>query len=86
MMSSLEIYSTSFEWPGSKRRLAAALAAGRNREQQCNWRTGNPPYSISYPADTPHCHSRDAAGERHRLLMWLAARSPESLHRFGGKS
>jgi enoyl-CoA hydratase/carnithine racemase len=40
MMSSLEIYLTSFEWPGSKRRLAAALAAGRNQPGDYEMRLG----------------------------------------------
>jgi hypothetical protein len=40
MMSSLEIYLTSFQWPGSKRRLAAALAAGRNQPGDYEMRLG----------------------------------------------
>jgi enoyl-CoA hydratase/carnithine racemase len=40
MMSSLEIYLASFEWPGSKRRLAAALAAGRNQPGDYEMRLG----------------------------------------------
>ncbi len=40
MMSSLEIYTSSFQWPGSKRRLAAALAAGRNQPGDYELRLG----------------------------------------------
>jgi len=40
MMSSLEIYLASFEWPGSKRRLATALAAGRNQPGDYEMRLG----------------------------------------------
>jgi enoyl-CoA hydratase/carnithine racemase len=40
MMSSLEIYMSSFQWPGSKRRLAAALAAGRNQPGDYEMRLG----------------------------------------------
>jgi enoyl-CoA hydratase/carnithine racemase len=46
MMSSLEIYLTSFEWPGSKRRLAAALAAGRNQPGDYEMRLG---YHLGQP-------------------------------------
>lgn len=40
MLSSLEIYLTSFQWPGSKRRLAAAMAAGRNQPGDYELRLG----------------------------------------------
>ncbi|MBU8828822.1 enoyl-CoA hydratase/isomerase family protein [Mycolicibacterium goodii] len=40
MMSSLETYLASFHWPGSKRRLAAAMAAGRNRPGDYEMRLG----------------------------------------------
>lgn len=40
MMSSLQIYLNSFEWPGSKRRLATALAAGRNQPGDYEMRLG----------------------------------------------
>ncbi|AWT54393.1 enoyl-CoA hydratase/isomerase family protein [Mycolicibacterium smegmatis] len=40
MMSSLETYLTSFQWPGSKRRLAAAMAAGRNQPGDYEMRLG----------------------------------------------
>jgi enoyl-CoA hydratase/carnithine racemase len=40
LMSSLKMYLTSFEWPGSKRRLAAALAAGRNQPGDYEMRLG----------------------------------------------
>jgi enoyl-CoA hydratase/carnithine racemase len=40
MMSSLEVYTSSFQWPGSKRRLAAALAAGRNKAGDYEMRQG----------------------------------------------
>jgi len=40
MMSSLEVYTSSFQWPGSKRRLAAALAAGRNQAGDYEMRQG----------------------------------------------
>jgi len=40
MMSSLQIYLNSFEWPGSKRRLAAAQAAGRNQPGDYEMRLG----------------------------------------------
>lgn len=46
MMSSLEIYLSSFEWPGSKRRLAAALAAGRNQPGDYEMRLG---YHLGQP-------------------------------------
>lgn len=41
MMSSLETYLTSFRWPGSKRRLAAAMASGRNRPGDYEMRLGH---------------------------------------------
>jgi enoyl-CoA hydratase/carnithine racemase len=41
MMSSLEIYLASFQWPGSQRRLAAALAAGRNQPGDYEMRLGS---------------------------------------------
>lgn len=41
MMSSLQIYLESFQWPGSKRRLAAALAAGRNQPGDYEMRMGH---------------------------------------------
>jgi enoyl-CoA hydratase/carnithine racemase len=40
IMSSYEIYMTSFQWPGSKRRLAAAMAAGRNQPGDYELRLG----------------------------------------------
>jgi enoyl-CoA hydratase/carnithine racemase len=40
MMSSLQIYLASFQWPGSQRRLAAALAAGRNQPGDYERRLG----------------------------------------------
>lgn len=40
MMSSLQIYLNSFEWPGSKRLLATALAAGRNQPGDYEMRLG----------------------------------------------
>jgi enoyl-CoA hydratase/carnithine racemase len=40
MLSSLQIYLQSFQWPGSKRRLAAALAAGRNQPGDYEMRMG----------------------------------------------
>ena len=40
LMSSLEIYLSSFQWPGSQRRLAAALAAGRNQAGDYEMRLG----------------------------------------------
>lgn len=41
MMSSLETYLTSFQWPGSKRRLAAAMASGRNQPGDYEMRLGH---------------------------------------------
>jgi enoyl-CoA hydratase/carnithine racemase len=38
--SSADIYFDSFEWPGSRRRLPAALAAGRNRAGDYEMRLG----------------------------------------------
>jgi enoyl-CoA hydratase/carnithine racemase len=49
MESSLELYGTSFEWPGSKRRLAAALAAGRNQPGDYETRLG---YHLGQPLGT----------------------------------
>jgi enoyl-CoA hydratase/carnithine racemase len=40
LMSSLEIYLASFQWPGSQRRLAAAQAAGRNQPGDYEMRLG----------------------------------------------
>jgi enoyl-CoA hydratase/carnithine racemase len=40
MMSSLEIYMSSFQWPGSRRRLVAALATGRNQPGDYEMRLG----------------------------------------------
>ncbi|NTY60321.1 enoyl-CoA hydratase/isomerase family protein [Mycolicibacterium sphagni] len=40
LMSSPEIYLSSFQWPGSQRRLAAALAAGRNKAGDYEMRLG----------------------------------------------
>lgn len=40
MLSSMEIYLASFEWPGSKHRLAAAMAAGRNQPGDYEMRLG----------------------------------------------
>jgi enoyl-CoA hydratase/carnithine racemase len=40
MMSSLQIYLASFQWPGSQRRLAAAMAAGRNQPGDYEMRLG----------------------------------------------
>lgn len=48
MMSSLEIYLASFAWPGSQRRLAAALAAGRNQPGDYEMRMG---YHLGRPLD-----------------------------------
>jgi enoyl-CoA hydratase/carnithine racemase len=48
MRSSLEIYLTSFEWPGSKRRLAAAMAAGRNQPGDYEMRLG---YHLGQPIE-----------------------------------
>lgn len=48
MMSSLEIYLASFAWPGSQRRLAAALAAGRNQSGDYEMRMG---YHLGQPLD-----------------------------------
>jgi hypothetical protein len=45
-MSSLEMYLASFEWPGSKRRLAAAMAAGRNQPGDYELRLG---YHLGQP-------------------------------------
>ncbi|ORB30067.1 enoyl-CoA hydratase/isomerase family protein [Mycolicibacterium parafortuitum] len=41
LLSSLQIYLSSFDWPGSKRRLAAALAAGRNQPGDYEMRLGH---------------------------------------------
>ncbi|MDT5069110.1 MAG: hypothetical protein QOK02_5265 [Mycobacterium sp.] len=46
MLSSLQIYMASFEWPGSERRLAAALAAGRNQPGDYEMRLG---YHLGQP-------------------------------------
>ena len=46
MMSSLEIYLSSFQWPGSQRRLAAATAAGRNQPGDYEMRLG---YHLGQP-------------------------------------
>jgi enoyl-CoA hydratase/carnithine racemase len=40
LKSSADIYFDSFEWPGSRRRLPAALAAGRNRAGDYEMRLG----------------------------------------------
>ncbi len=40
MLSSLQIYLSSFEWPGSQRRIAAAMAAGRNQPGDYEMRLG----------------------------------------------
>jgi enoyl-CoA hydratase/carnithine racemase len=40
LMSSLELYLSSFQWPGSQRRLAVALAAGRNQPGDYEMRLG----------------------------------------------
>jgi enoyl-CoA hydratase/carnithine racemase len=40
LKSSADIYFASFEWPGSRRRLPAALAAGRNRAGDYEMRLG----------------------------------------------
>ncbi|BBZ33628.1 enoyl-CoA hydratase/isomerase family protein [Mycolicibacterium confluentis] len=49
MLSSLEIYMSSFQWPGSKRRSAAALAAGRNQPGDYEMRMG---HHLGRPLDT----------------------------------
>lgn len=46
MMSSLEIYLSSFQWPGSQRRFAAAQAAGRNQPGDYELRLG---YHLGQP-------------------------------------
>ncbi|ORA08734.1 enoyl-CoA hydratase [Mycobacterium asiaticum DSM 44297] len=48
MVSSLQIYLDSFDWPGSKRRREAALAAGRNRPGDYELRMG---YHLGQPLD-----------------------------------
>ena len=49
IMSSLEIYLASFQWPNSARRLAAALAAGRNQPGDYEMRLG---YHLGRPLGT----------------------------------
>jgi enoyl-CoA hydratase/carnithine racemase len=46
LMSSLDMYMTSFRWPGSQRRLAAAAAAGRNQPGDYEMRLG---YHLGQP-------------------------------------
>lgn len=48
MLSSLEIYMSSFQWPGSRRRFAAAQAAGRNRPGDYEMRMG---YHLGQPLE-----------------------------------
>ncbi|OBK16663.1 enoyl-CoA hydratase [Mycobacterium asiaticum] len=48
MVSSLEIYLESFNWPGSKRRREVALAAGRNQPGDYELRMG---YHLGQPLD-----------------------------------
>lgn len=48
MVSSLQIYLASFDWPGSKRRRDAALAAGRNRPGDYELRMG---YHLGQPLE-----------------------------------
>lgn len=52
MLSSLQIYLQSFQWPGSKRRLAAALAAGRNQPGDYEMRMG---YHLGTPIPADLC-------------------------------
>lgn len=48
LLSSLELYLKSFEWPGSRRRRDAALAAGRNQAGDYEMRLG---YYLGRPAE-----------------------------------
>ncbi len=50
MVSSLELYLSSFQWPGSQRRLAAATAAGRNQPGDYEMRLG---YHLGRPLPEP---------------------------------
>ncbi len=52
VLSSLQIYLQSFQWPGSKRRLAAALAAGRNQPGDYEMRMG---YHLGTPIPEDLC-------------------------------